>query len=138
MLAVLRGTAMRSLLILLAGALIGALIAFSAANALHQRNAWPRGVMAVLQQHQAELRRLQRSGKCDPAVMALHLRRLAETAVDIGPSQPGEVPDFFAQAKQFADLGQRWAQQPPADCQGLDAPLQQIREACEGCHRDYR
>ena len=39
---------MRSLLLLLAGALIGALVAFSAANALHQRNAWPRGVMAVL------------------------------------------------------------------------------------------
>lgn len=129
---------MRSLLLILAGALIGALVAFSAANALHQRNAWPRGVMAVLQHHQAELRRLQRSGRCETATMATHFRRLAETSGDIAPSQPGEVPDFYEQAKRFGQLTQQLAQQPPADCKALDAPLQQLDEACQGCHRDYR
>lgn len=129
---------MRSLLLILAGALIGALVAFSAANALHQRNAWPRGVMAVLQHHQAELRRLQRSGRCDAAAMATHFRRLAETGSDIAPSQPGEAPDFYEQAKQFGQLTQQLAQQPPADCKALDAPLQQLGDACQGCHRDYR
>jgi hypothetical protein len=129
---------MRSLLLLLAGALIGALVAFSTANALHQRNAWPRGVMAVLQHHQAELRRLQRSGRCEAAGLSTHFRRLAETGSDIAPSQPGEAPDFYEQAKRFGQLTQQLAQQPPQDCKALDAPLQQLGEACEGCHRDYR
>ena len=26
----------------------------------------------------------------------------------------------------------------PADCKALDLPLQQLGEACQGCHRDYR
>src|SRR5262249_38542553 len=46
-----RSSRMRSLLLLLAGALIGALVAFSAANTLSRRSAWPRGVMVVMQHH---------------------------------------------------------------------------------------
>ncbi|WP_386066025.1 cytochrome c [Tahibacter sp. UC22_41] len=129
---------MRSLLILLAGLLIGALVAFSAANSLHQRNAWPRGVMNTLQHHLAELRRLQRSNDCGAARSAVHFRRLAETAADIVPSHPDQPADFAEQARRFADAGARHAAEPPVDCRTLDQALQQTGEACQGCHRDYR
>lgn len=129
---------MRSVLILLAGLLVGALAAFSAANALRQRNAWPRGVMAVMQHHFGELRRLQRSGTCPPAVTATHWQRLAQSGADISPSQPTLAPDYHDQARRFISLAAGHAAAPPADCKALDAPLQQLGEACQNCHRDYR
>lgn len=129
---------MRALLILLAGLLIGALVAFSAANSLHQRNAWPRGVMNVLQHHLGELRRLQRSNDCAAARSAVHFRRLAETAADIAPSHPDQPPDFTEQARRFAEASGRHASEAPVDCRALDQALQQTGEACQTCHRDYR
>ena len=129
---------MRSVLILLAGLLVGALAAFSAANALRQRNAWPRGVMAVMQHHLGELRRLQRAGNCQAAATAPHWQRLAQIGADIGPSQPGFAPDYHDQARRFVALAGGHAAAPPADCKALDAPLQQVAEACQNCHRDYR
>lgn len=129
---------MRSLLILLAGALVGALVAFSAANTLNQRNAWSRGVMHVLQHHLGELRRLQRAGDCAPMRTVAHFQRLAQTAADIGPSHREEKPDFHEQAKRFIDATGGFATTAPADCAALDAAVQQVGNACQGCHRDYR
>lgn len=129
---------MRSLLILLAGALVGALVAFSAANTLSQRNAWARGVMHVLQHHLGELRRLQRAGDCAPLRTAAHFQRLAQTAVDISPSHVEEKPDFHDRAKRFIDASTGFAATAPADCAALDTAVQQISDACQGCHRDYR
>lgn len=129
---------MRSLLILLAGALVGALLAFSAANTLYQRDAWPRSVMNLLQHHLGELRRLQRTGRCSAAQSALHFERIAQTSADIGPSRSDNKPDYHDQARRFLDLSQRLAASPPSDCPGLDAALQQIGNACQDCHRDYR
>ncbi|HSX62056.1 MAG TPA: hypothetical protein VLF18_17875 [Tahibacter sp.] len=129
---------MRLLLSLLAGLFIGALVAFSAANALSQRNAWQRGVMHILQHHLDELRRQQRSGDCTAARSAPRFRRLAETAADIGPSRPDEKPDYHDQARRFIELGARLGAEPPADCRALDAAMQQIGNACKDCHRDYR
>lgn len=129
---------MRTLLILLAGALIGALVAFSAANTLHQRNAWQRGVMNLLQHHRGELRRLQRAGNCTAERSATHFQRIAQTGADIGPSRPEEKPDYHDQARGFVDLTHRFAADAPSDCPGLDAALQQLDDACQGCHRDYR
>ena len=129
---------MRSLLFLLAGVLVGALVAFSAANALYQRNAWPRGVMHVMQHHVGELRRLQRGSSCAAERSAPHFQRLAQTAADIGPSRPDEKPDYREQAQRFLELNQRFAASAPSDCPGLDTALQQVSDACQGCHRDYR
>lgn len=129
---------MRSLLILLAGVLVGALVAFSAANALYQRNAWQRGVMHVLQHHVGELRRLQRAGDCTAARSGVHFQRLAQTAADIAPSHEGEKPDFYAQATRFVDTNAGFAAAAPAGCAALDKAVQQIGNACQDCHRDYR
>ncbi|MBL8298986.1 MAG: hypothetical protein JNN30_11660 [Rhodanobacteraceae bacterium] len=129
---------MRSLLILIAGALIGALVTFSMANALHQRNAWQRGVMNLLQHHLGELRRLQRTGSCSATLTAPHLLRMAQTSADISPSRPNEKPDYHAQAQRFLSLNHRLATEAPSACPDLDAALQEIGNACQDCHRDYR
>jgi hypothetical protein len=129
---------MRALLILLAGVVIGALVAFSAANALYQRNAWPRGVMNVLQHHVGELRRLQRRNDCAPEKSAAHFQRLAQTGADIGPAFTDEKPDFHDQARRFVDASNRLGAEAPANCQALDQALQQTSDACESCHRQYR
>lgn len=129
---------MRQLLIFAAGLLIGALAAFSAAYALQQRNAWPRGVMHVMQHHLGELRRLQRSQRCAAAASASHFQRLAQTGADIAATQPDAAPDFHDQAGRFVALSTGLAAQAPADCPALDRALQQVGSACQDCHRDYR
>lgn len=129
---------MRQLLIALASLLVGALLAFSAANSLQRRDAWPRGVMYVMQHHFGELRRLQRAQYCAPAGSGSHFLRLAQTGADISPSNAEEKPDFHERAERFVALGAGLAAQPPADCPALDRALQQVDAACADCHRDYR
>lgn len=129
---------MRQLILLVAGALIGALAAFSVANTLRQRHAWPRGVMAVMQHHYAALRDARQQNRCDAAATGGHWRLIAAVAADIGPSNEATEPDFVRQAQAFAVTTAQLAAQPPADCPALDAALPTVKEACDGCHRDYR
>ena len=132
---------MRFILFFLGGALLGALIAFSAASTLAQRHAWPRGVMAVMQHHAAALRDARRRNACDAAATAPHWRLLAAVAADIEPAYAsgGTVePDFKRQAQAFRASLDAFAAEPPRDCAALDVALPALREQCEGCHRDYR
>ena len=129
---------MRHILLLVAGALVGALVAFSAANTLRQRHAWPRGVMAVMQHHYAALRDARRQNRCDAAGTGGHWRMIALVASDIVPSNAPSPPDFAQQAQAFAVAAGKLAAQPPNDCPAFDAALPQIQEACDGCHREYR
>ncbi len=132
---------MRLVLLLLAGALVGALAAFSVANTLNQRHAWPRGVMAVMQHHAAALRDTRKRDRCDADATAPHWRTLATVGADIAPAyaSTGTVePDFKRQADAFVAATAQLAAEPPRDCAALDQALPKLREACEGCHRDYR
>jgi len=132
---------MRLVLLLLAGALVGALVAFSAANTLNQRHAWPRGVMSVMQHHYAALRSTRQRDRCDAASTAPHWRTLAAIGEDIEPAygSTGTVePDFKRQAQAFVAATAQFAAEPPRDCAALDQALPKLKEACDGCHRDYR
>jgi cytochrome c556 len=132
---------MRFILLFLAGALIGTLVAFSAANMLGQRHAWPRGVMAVMQHHTAALRDARKRNACDAAATVPHWRLLAAVGSDIEPAyaSTGSVePDFKRQAQAFVTATAAFAAEPPRDCAALDQALPKLREMCEGCHRDYR
>ncbi|UXI66703.1 cytochrome c [Tahibacter amnicola] len=131
---------MRSVILLLTGLLVGALATFSASNALRLRNAWPRGVMAVIQHHFAALQNAQRDKRCTADTLRPHLDMLAAISADIEPAHPdaAQTPDFRTQARRFADTTQRLASAPPADCPALDREVSALKDACNACHRDYR
>ena len=73
---------MRNAVLLLLGLAIGALATANVLSALRQRNAYPRGLMDVLQHHYAQLREDARGGHCGDA-SPRHLDVLRTLADDI-------------------------------------------------------
>ena len=131
---------MRHVVLLLIGLFVGAVCAFMAARGLLQRDAYPRGVMTVMQHHLGELRRLERGGHCAAGDSADHLGRIADLSHDVFAALGGDakadphLADFAASLARAADA----ARADSADCPALGRSLRAVGDACEACHRDYR
>lgn len=130
---------MRYLVCLIVGLLIGAIAASTFVNATAQREAWPRGIMNVMQHELGNARTAARAQLCaTPAVPAAsaHLQLLA---ADIEPSllDPGTKDRVFSQyASDLRRVLSQW--DTSADCARQGAALTTVANACEACHRDYR
>ncbi len=128
---------MRSLILLLLGVVIGAIGAASVVNALRQRDAYPRGLMNVLQHHYVSLREGVRARRCDdaPAHLAT-LRTLAgEIEAAVYPDEVADAPfrEYLTHLRAALD-----AVPATADCAALAPALPRIGNVCEDCHRQYR
>jgi len=130
---------MRSLFLFLLGIAIGAIGAVSVVSALHQRDAYPRGVMIVMQHHQAALRQELRRNRCDAGTTAGTLTGLQELAKDLEaavyPAQTADAP-FREYAQRLRDALAATA--GTTDCAALAPNVEKIGAACEACHRQYR
>jgi hypothetical protein len=127
---------MRQLVLLLLGLVVGAAGGVSVVNTLRQRDAYPRGVMDVMQHHYATLRDAARRGHCETA--AQHLELLRMLGGQVATAVYGEdIPD--ASFREFdARLHDSLAPAPPVDCKALRPQLDKIGAACDACHREYR
>lgn len=130
---------MRYLLCLLVGLLAGALLASTAASALHRRNAVPRALMTLMQHELAQARTATRAPACAPASTPsaqVDLRRLAGD-LERTVLAPGTHDRVFVQyADDLRAAIARW--DPAAACAAQAQALVDIGHACEACHRDYR
>jgi hypothetical protein len=130
---------MRYLVCLVAGIALGAMVASMMVNASALRNAWPRGVMNVMQHELGDAREAARVGKCDAAATqsaSAHLRLLAS---DIEPAllAPGAKDQTFSKyASDLRDALTKW--NIGADCAQQADSLTTIAHTCDACHRDYR
>lgn len=131
---------MRTLLLALLAAVIGALAAFQVSAALRQRDAYPRGVMDVMAAHAGVLDQALRSPHCAADATAQNLSMLVTMSGEI----PRAFPDLM-QDKQFAKFAQdahafdqQVSANPPRDCPALRKAFAQINEHCDQCHRIYR
>ena len=127
---------MRHLVLLLIGLAVGALATASIVNALRQREAYPRGLMNVLQHHYAALREDVRRNRCAQASSS-DLAVLRLLAQEIGSAEyAGKTPDT-----PFPEYEQRLRDAlatTPANCGDAHAALERISAACEACHQQYR
>ena len=130
---------MRYLVCLLGGALLGALIAITAANILRERHAWPRAVMTVMQHELGGARDLVHADQCttpEAVSAAAHLNLMAS---DIEPAilPAGAHDRVFSQ--YATDLHAAIAGFTAAtDCPARRDALTKITNACDACHRDYK
>jgi hypothetical protein len=130
---------MRYLVCLVIGAAVGGLFAMTLANALQQRNAWPRALMNVMQHELGDARNAARAGTCpSPALQraSAHLRLLAD---DLEPTllTSGSKDRVLSQyTNDFGKAVAAW--ETGADCARQAEALTAIANACEACHRDYR
>lgn len=132
--------AMRSLILLVLGIAIGAIAAFQVGTVWRQRDAYPRGVMAVMQHHLGALHQELVTNQCPPARSALQLDWLQRMAGAI----PNALPQYGHDA-HFQNFVHRLqgeihhTQSPlPGACKALEPRIRAIGGACEACHVEYR
>lgn len=131
---------MRTLLLALLAAVIGALAAVQITGAMRQRDAYPRGVMDVMAVHAGALDDAVRTQRCTAETTADNLAMLVTMSGEIPRAFPGAVQD-----KQFARFAhdahafdRQVAANPPRDCPALRKAMAQIGDHCDQCHRVYR
>ncbi|HXD84649.1 MAG TPA: hypothetical protein VN599_09490 [Rudaea sp.] len=126
---------MRQALLFLLGLALGAIATANIVGALRQRDAYPRGLMNVMQHDVGTLREDARSNRCNAGTQSAldRLRDLSgsiETAVYA--TEPPDPP--------FAEYARRFRTTLPAtvNCKALPQALERIGAACDACHRQYR
>ena len=132
--------AMRYLVCLAGGLVIGALLALTAANILHARNAYPRALMTLMHHELGGARAAVHDGRCADAGVTAPIAHLRLLAGDIEPAllAPGAHDRVFSQ--YAADLGTAidGFDASAAECAARAAALTKISNACDACHRDYQ
>ncbi|GAA0704033.1 hypothetical protein [Dokdonella soli] len=130
---------MRYLVCLIVGLAIGAIVASMTVNAFARRDAWPRGLMNVMQHELVDARAAARSGQCAaPATRnsAAHLQLIADD-LERALLAPGTKDRVLSQyASDFRAAVAQW--DSSADCARQTAALTTVANACDACHRDYR
>lgn len=129
---------MRYIVTLLIGLFIGALGSITAANALRQGHAYPRGIMTVMKHELMAARDAARDKQCVGTDKPLQMLQLLAPDVEEAIFPTEQADRVF---RQYADeLSQRIAsaRAPNLDCSQQTAALTEVSNACEACHRDYR
>jgi hypothetical protein len=132
---------MRSIVLLVLGLVIGALGAVKVSNVLAMRDAYPRGVMSVMQHHLGTLDQDLQQGNCPAPATQMHLERLQAMQVEIVPAFAGDVgakPDFQKHARKLEQSIARGLAAAPADCPALGKVVSDIGGSCKSCHQIYR
>lgn len=132
---------MRSILLLILGLAVGAFGAVRISNTLNLRDAYPRGVMNVMQHHLGTLAGNVRKGTCSATASTLHLQRLEVMQADIVPAFANDVgakPDFRKHADRLKQAIATALSTAPADCPALHKAVSAIGETCKSCHQIYR
>jgi len=132
---------MRSILLLVLGLVVGALAAVKVSNVLNLRDAYPRGVMFVMQHHLGTLAYSMREGKCPAAATQMHLDRIKAMQPEILQAFAGNLaakPDFRKHKQKLSDAVDAAIAAAPADCPALRKQVSQIGGACKSCHEVYR
>jgi len=127
---------MRNIVLLLIGLAIGAIATANVVNALRQRDAYPRGLMNVLQHHYAALREDVRRNRCVQASSRdLAVLRLASEEIS-SAVYAGDIPD--APFREFDQRLHDALGTTASTCSEAASALDRIHDACEACHRQYR
>ena len=129
---------MRSLILLVLGLAVGALAASSVINALSRRDAYPRGLMNVMQHHAGALREAVRGGHCENA--QTHVAALSTLSHDIDSAMyPDSSPEeaFLEYEHRLGD-GLSAAANAGTECKALAPSVERITSACDSCHHQYR
>lgn len=131
---------MRTLLLMILAAAIGAVAAAQTTGALRQRSAYQRAVMDVMAHHAGALDRSLRAQRCSADATADDFTVMETMSGEIPQAFPDMMPDkHFAQLANDARTAIAGVRgNPPTECAGLRAAVAQIGQRCDACHREYR
>jgi cytochrome c556 len=130
---------MRYLILLVLGIVVGAACAAIGVNTISRRDAYPRGVMNVMQHQLMALKQDERGGHCDAKSTRTPLAILRDLAEGV---ELTFYADDTADAP-FREYSQRLRDavvlaSDANDCPALVLAVDKIGAACEACHHQYR
>lgn len=130
---------MRYALVLLLGVAIGALAMNQVGKVLAARSAYPRGVMAVMQQHFGALSRSLDQGQCQAAANAGHLAWVSRMSTLIDPAlNPGHDARFRGYVQKLDTRLAAANAIAPGNCPALRGAVREVGDACSACHAVFR
>jgi hypothetical protein len=129
---------MRNLILLLIGLTVGAVAATSVLNALAPRDAYPRGLMNVIQHHYVALREAVHNDRCVAAPQHVVALATLSREVDGAMYPDGSADAPFLEYERHLTEGIAAADTAGTDCVALKPAVDKITAACDACHRQYR
>jgi acyl-CoA reductase-like NAD-dependent aldehyde dehydrogenase len=129
----------QSLVVLLIGLVVGGVCAFSVAQALAKRGAYPRAAMIVLARHVDHLRGLEGDTACtsDRVWARMQQVHFAAREIDWAFANVEGLDDGFARRSREFQAA-TVVPEKLGGCADLAAWLENVRRGCQACHRDYR
>ena len=122
------------------GILIGAIATATLNSLWHQRAAYPRGLMNVMQHSLRAARQNAQSGQCVSTSHQHTLSLLKNLFEEIEPAflPPSTQDPVFHRYVEDLQNALARATAPSTDCAKAIIALTDTANACEACHRDYR
>jgi cytochrome c556 len=132
--------ASRYLFLFLLGLVVGAVAAFMALRALHERqDPFPHSVMHVMGKHAGLLAETIKQNRCAATNTFPHVNAMRVVADDIELAFPALAEDqrFVQHASDLRGRLDAAKAAPPTDCAGASALLAQVKESCNACHQEF-
>lgn len=133
--------ASRYLFLFLLGLVVGVVATVMAMRAIEARkDHFHESVMHVQQWHLGQLVRNVQQNRCAATDTIPHLRTLRAMADDLEPAFPDLRDDarYVEHASRMRATVDTALASPPLNCAGLGATVQNLRDACQACHQDFR
>lgn len=131
---------MRSVMILLAGLLTGALLTLIAVNSLSKGTAYPNGVMAVMAAQMGQLDGKLKAGACSADDLAQPLLTLMALGNDLEPAFLPTADDnaFSSQSADYRAAVDSASTALPTDCTQASEQIEAISLTCKACHQQFK
>jgi len=129
---------MRYLVLFLLGLAIGAALSVIAVNRIHEGQAYPHGVMAVMRAQMGALNGSIKQNRCTANDLQPRIQTLRSVANDIEPAFGEDDERFIKHASALRAATDAALATPPGNCQSAAATLDRISETCAGCHKDFK
>ena len=134
-------SAARYFFLFLLGLVVGAIGTVMAMRAWDaRRDHFAESVMHVQEWHMGQLKADIDQNRCNATDTLPHLRALRTTGDDLEAAFPDLADDqrFKHHAAKYRGTLDAALANPPLNCAGVGTALQQVGEACKGCHQDFR
>ncbi|MGH8029055.1 MAG: hypothetical protein ACREO3_03875 [Arenimonas sp.] len=120
------------------GVAIGGVLAVMWSNAMHKRDAYPDGVMAVLGAQMSVVGKSVKANHCTASDLLPRFQTIRAVANDIEPAFGEDDERFGKHASDLRAAADAALMTPPGNCQAAAATLDRVHEACSTCHRDFK
>ena len=131
---------MRSVVALIIGLLMGAMLTVVAVNSLRKGTAYPNGVMAVMSAQMGQLDARIKAEACSALDLEANLGTLVALGNDLEPAFLPTPDDaaFSQYASDYRSAVEAAAATAPASCDDASKSLNAISATCKACHQQFK